>query len=159
MEDVDWLSHVVDIDIDFDGTSTVSPSRSEEASTKRLLGKIPSEFGPFISPKHFSVMGHKLTVSNVLAGRRVALMSFEELCGHTLGSVDYIGKTSSSGYYYYYYLFTFLLYIYIYMVMSVYYYYYILFMYLCIELGKRFSVIFLYNVPEIPIQHRNEVCC
>ena len=26
-----------------------------------------------------------------------------------------------------------------------------------IELGKRFSVIFLYDVPEIPIQHRNEV--
>lgn len=83
------MTHAVDIDCI---PTTSASTLEQEISTKRLLDKIPAEFVPFISPQYFTVMGHKLTVPNVLAGRRVALMSFEELCGNPLGSVDYIGK-------------------------------------------------------------------
>ena len=47
-------------------------------------------------PYMFEVSGHKVCLPRTLAGRRVALATFDELCGQPLGSADYIGNTPYS---------------------------------------------------------------
>ena len=93
-------------------------------------------------PYMFEVSGRKVSLRRTLAGRRVALATFDELCGQPLGSADYIGNTPYS-------LICVdrLLVMYV-CVLSCW----------CVALGERLHVLFISHIPRMTMPtNRNEL--